>query len=110
MSYSQRLVDHLFYGQRNDPYQALSDLGRKLTAVAAPGEVLPAVVTAVAQSLRLPYVAIERPTGGSVLAAFGRPGSPRGGQNRAVAAQLPGRDRRCAGRKAATRRAGVRST
>ena len=72
-SYSQRLVDHLFYGQRNDPYQALSDLGRRLAAVAAPGEVLPAVVTAVAESLRLPYVAIERPADGSVLAAFGEP-------------------------------------
>ena len=72
-SYSQRLVDHLFYGERNDPYRALSDLGRRLAAVAAPEEVLPAVVTAVAQSLRLPYVAIERPADGSVLAAFGEP-------------------------------------
>ncbi|HEY2549059.1 MAG TPA: histidine kinase [Streptosporangiaceae bacterium] len=72
-SYGQRLVDHLFYGQRNDPYRALSDLGRRLTTVAAPGEVLPAVVTAVAESLRLPYVAIERPSDGSVLAAFGDP-------------------------------------
>ena len=72
-SYSQRLVDHFFYGQRNDPYRALSDLGRRLAGVAAPGEVLPAVVTAVAESLRLPYVAIERPADGSVLAAFGKP-------------------------------------
>jgi two-component system NarL family sensor kinase len=29
-SYSQRLVDRLFYGQRNDPYRALSELGRRL--------------------------------------------------------------------------------
>ena len=72
-SYSQRLVDHFFYGQRDDPYRALSDLGRRLAAVAAPGEVLPAVVTAVAESLRLPYVAIERPAEGSVLAACGEP-------------------------------------
>ena len=41
--------------------------------MAAPGEVLPAVVTAVAESLRLPYVAIERPADGSVLTAFGDP-------------------------------------
>ena len=72
-SYSQRLVDRYFYGQRNEPYRALSDLGRRLAAVAAPGEVLSAVVTAVAESLRLPYVAIERPADGSVLAAFGEP-------------------------------------
>jgi signal transduction histidine kinase len=72
-SYSQRLVDRLFYGQRNDPYRALSELGRRLAAVAAPGEVLPALVTAVAESLHLPYVAIERPADGSVLAAAGQP-------------------------------------
>ena len=70
-TYSQRLVDRFFYGQRNEPYQALSDLGRRLSTVAAPGAVLPAVVAAVGESLRLPYVAIERPADGSVLAAAG---------------------------------------
>src|SRR6202042_2207973 len=73
--YSQRLVDHFFYGQRNDPYRALSDLGQRLAEVAAPGEMLPAVVSAVAGSLRLPYVAIERAGDGSVLAAIGEPGA-----------------------------------
>jgi two-component system NarL family sensor kinase len=73
LNYSQRLVDHFFYGERDDPYQALSDLGRRLAAVGTPGEMLPAVVTAVAESLRLPYVAIERPAEGPVLAAFGEP-------------------------------------
>jgi two-component system, NarL family, sensor kinase len=76
LGFSQRLVDRLFYGHRNDPYRALSDLGRRLAAVAVPGEVLPAVVTGVAESLRLPYVAIERPADGSVLAAYGEPGAP----------------------------------
>ncbi|MFI5953731.1 sensor histidine kinase [Cryptosporangium sp. NPDC051539] len=67
----QRWVDQLFYGRRNDPYQVLTDLGRRLEAVAAPGEVLPAVVTAAADSLRLPYVAIERAADAVVLAASG---------------------------------------
>ncbi len=75
---SQRLVDHVFYGDRNDPYRALSDVGRRLEAVAAPGEVLPAVVAAVAESLRLPYVAIERPTDGSALAVHGDPATAEG--------------------------------
>jgi two-component system, NarL family, sensor kinase len=66
----QRLVDRLFYGQRDDPYQALSDVGHRLDAVAS-GGVLPAVVEAVASSLRLPYVAIERPGDASVLASWG---------------------------------------
>ena len=70
-SFSQRLVDRLFYGQRSEPYRALTDLGRRLAAVAEPGAVLPAVVAAVAESLRLPYVAIERLADGSVLAAAG---------------------------------------
>ncbi len=69
----QRVVDRLFYGQRNDPYRALSDVGQRLDAVAASGGVLPAVVEAIASSLRLPYVAIERPGDGSVLASWGDP-------------------------------------
>ena len=68
---SQHVVDELFYGQRSDPNQALRDLSQRLDAVAAPGEVLTTVVTAVAESLRLPYVAIERPADGSVLAQHG---------------------------------------
>jgi signal transduction histidine kinase len=68
---SQHVVDELFYGRRSDPYQALRDLSQRLDAIAAPGEVLKTVVTAVAESLRLPYVAIERPADGSVLAQHG---------------------------------------
>jgi two-component system NarL family sensor kinase len=71
---SQRLVDHFFYGERDDPYRALSDVSRRLEAVAEPGTVLTAVVTAVAESLRLPYVAIERPVDNQLLAAHGAPG------------------------------------
>ncbi len=69
---SQRLVDRLFYGERNDPYQVLSDVGRRLDTAAAPGEILPAVVAAVAGTLRLPYVRIEGPDG-AVLAEQGKP-------------------------------------
>ena len=68
---SQHLVDEMFYGHRTDPYRALSDLSQRLDAVASPGAVLNTVVTAVAESLRLPYVAIERPADGSVLAQHG---------------------------------------
>lgn len=68
---SQHVVDELFYGRRSDPYRALHDLSQRLDAIAAPGEVLKTVVTAVAESLRLPYVAVERPEDGSVLAQRG---------------------------------------
>lgn len=68
---SQRAVDRVFYGQRNDPYRTMSDMNRRLAAVAEPGTVLPAVVSGVAISVRLPYVAIER--GEAILAAHGSP-------------------------------------
>ena len=97
---SQHLVDELFYGRRTDPYQALRDLSQRLDAVAAPGEVLKTVVTAVAESLRLPYVAIERPADGSVLAQHGDLQRDRR-RTRTVAARVPGHARRNPGGRAA---------
>jgi signal transduction histidine kinase len=46
------------YGDRDDPYVALSRLGRRLEASLAPEAVLPTVVTSVREVLKLPYVAI----------------------------------------------------
>lgn len=74
-SWTQRLVDKLFYGDRSDPYRTLRELGRRLNAV-PPGEALAGLVEAVASSLRLPYVAIERPDGVG-LASAGAEGSRR---------------------------------
>lgn len=55
----QRGVDRLFYGDRSRPYDVLARLGRHLEAVLLPEAVLPGVVDAVADALRLRYVAIE---------------------------------------------------
>jgi signal transduction histidine kinase len=54
----QRGVNRLVYGERDDPYVALSRLGRRLEASLAPEAVLPTVVTTVRDVLKLPYVAI----------------------------------------------------
>ena len=54
----QRSVNHLLYGDRDEPYTALSRLGRRLEASLAPEAVLPTVVTTVRDVLKLPYVAI----------------------------------------------------
>jgi signal transduction histidine kinase len=54
----QRGINHLMYGERDDPYAALSRLGRQLEASLPPEAVLPTVVTTVRDVLRLPYVAI----------------------------------------------------
>ena len=59
----QRGVNRLFYGQRDDPLGALSQLGKRLEAAIAPEVVLPTLVETIAQTLKLPYVAISLRSG-----------------------------------------------
>jgi signal transduction histidine kinase len=75
----QRRVNRLMYGDRDDPYAAISRLGQRLQATVAPDALLPAVVETVAQALRLPHAAIEVEHDGSFepVAKYGR---PRGGE------------------------------
>jgi signal transduction histidine kinase len=54
----QRGVNRLLYGQRDEPYTVLSELGQRLASATAPQDVLPAVVETVARALRVPYAAI----------------------------------------------------
>ncbi len=73
----QRGVNHLMYGEREDPYSVLSRLGRRLDAALAPDAVLPTIVETVKDALRLPYAAIALGHGdGSTMVASG--GMPRG--------------------------------
>jgi signal transduction histidine kinase len=65
----QRIVDRAMYGERGDPYAAVSRLTMQLQVAAAPGESLAAVAEAIAVSLRLPYVAVQ--TSAGVTAAHG---------------------------------------
>ncbi len=55
----QRAVNHLMYGERDDPYRVISRLGQRLEATLDPRAVLPAVAETVAHALKLPHVAIE---------------------------------------------------
>jgi hypothetical protein len=54
----QQFVDRLMYGQRANPYAALAGIGRHLEQAPSDSAALSAVAAAVADSLRLPYVAI----------------------------------------------------
>ncbi len=54
----QLVVNRLMYGERDDPYAVLSQLGQRLEAAFAPDAVLPAIVETVARTLALPYAAI----------------------------------------------------
>ena len=67
----QRAVDRVAYGDRSDPCRTISELDRRLANVAEPGELLPVMVTTLATSLRLPYVAIESAHDGIPLAVHG---------------------------------------
>ena len=55
----QRRVDRLFYGDRGVPYEALARLGRRVEEAADPETALHSVVKTIADSLRLPYAALE---------------------------------------------------
>jgi signal transduction histidine kinase len=66
----QRAVNHLLYGERDEPYKVISRLGQRLEATLAPEAVLPTIVETVTQALKLPYTAISlKQDGADVLAA-----------------------------------------
>jgi signal transduction histidine kinase len=71
----QRGVNHLMYGERDDPYAVLSRLGQHLESTLAPDAVLPTVVGTVKEALKLPYAAIELERNGrfETVAATGEP-------------------------------------
>ncbi|MER7206879.1 histidine kinase [Streptosporangium sp. NPDC000239] len=67
----QGWVNLLMYGERDDPYAALTRLGRRLENSGEPDGVLPGVARSVAEALRLPYAAVE--TSAGTRHAFGTP-------------------------------------
>jgi signal transduction histidine kinase len=75
----QRGVNRMMYGERDDPVTVLSRLGQRLEGTLAPDAVLPSLIETVAQTLKLPYVAIETRTDSSAAStssptlAYGKP-------------------------------------
>jgi signal transduction histidine kinase len=71
----QRAVNRLMYGERDEPYEVLSRLGRRLEATLDPEAVLPAVAESVARTFKLPYVGIALREGDAfrVVAEYGLP-------------------------------------
>jgi signal transduction histidine kinase len=59
----QRGVNRLMYGQRDEPVAVLSQLGARMEATLAPDEILPGLVDTIAQTLKLPYVAVALQVG-----------------------------------------------
>jgi signal transduction histidine kinase len=54
----QRAVNHLLYGQRDEPYAVLTQLGQRLEAAVAPDAQLRTIVTSVRRALKLGYAGI----------------------------------------------------
>ncbi|TQS45033.1 M12 family metallopeptidase [Cryptosporangium phraense] len=73
----QQGVNHLLYGDRHDPYKVITELGDVLGQTAEPNAVLPLLTGTIANSLQVPYVAVEaeEPHGARLLAWYGRVGS-----------------------------------
>ncbi len=62
----QRTVNRVMYGDRDDPYRALTRLGERLDDTLDPIEAPTVIVRTVAESLRLPWVAIRIGPAGDV--------------------------------------------
>lgn len=73
----QSAVDHLVFGDGNDPYTFMATIGGVTENAGRPDAVLPSLMTAVARSLRLPYVGVELagPEGPRIVAEHGRAGT-----------------------------------
>ena len=69
----QQGVNRLMYGERDNPYEVLSRLSRRLEGTLAPDDVLHTIVQSVVAALKLPYAAITVHEAGEfkVAAALG---------------------------------------
>lgn len=68
----QRRIDRLIFGDRADPYGALSRLGQRLAAVVEPERVAPTIAESVRVALRTPYAAVALGDPPTVVAESGR--------------------------------------
>ena len=71
----QRGVNRILYGQRDEPFAVLTQLGKRLERTLTPDNVLPALVETISQTLKLPYVAIAIHQGGEfkITESYGKP-------------------------------------
>jgi signal transduction histidine kinase len=73
---AQRTVNRLMYGNRDDPARVLHDLGTRLQSVLLPADVLPAAVDVIAESLRVPFVALDLADGTGDFRSAAEHGKP----------------------------------
>lgn len=71
----QRWVNQLLYGRRDEPFEVLASLGQRLEDTMSPETVYPTIVETVAQTLKLPYVALAVKRGDymGTAVSYGKP-------------------------------------
>lgn len=69
----QRGVNRMMYGERDNPVAVLSKLGDELEHTGSPEDALISITETVAQTLKLPYVAIELGKNSEIAASYGIP-------------------------------------
>jgi len=80
----QRGARRLLYGERDEPYAALLRLGASLEATPTPGTVPARIVATVAQSLKLPYVAVQLGRGDAFQEVAAQGAAPAAGLEQAI--------------------------
>jgi signal transduction histidine kinase len=55
----QRFVNRMIYGEREDPYTVLAQLGQRLETAIASDEVIPMILQTVREAMQVPYVAVD---------------------------------------------------
>ncbi|MBK9121704.1 MAG: hypothetical protein IPM16_01095 [Chloroflexi bacterium] len=55
----QAQISRLMFGQRDDPYAVLQQLAERLSPIAPVPDLLPAIVTTIAETLSVPYAAVR---------------------------------------------------
>jgi signal transduction histidine kinase len=71
---THRLVSRALFGDRDDPFEVLSSLSRRLEATASADSVLTSLVETLAQTLRLSYAAITLRDSDAQPVRYGTPG------------------------------------
>ncbi len=71
----QRGVNRLLYGRRDEPFEVLARLGQRVEDTFTPERVLPTIVETIAETLKLPYVAIAVGQGEElqITESYGKP-------------------------------------
>lgn len=71
----QLWINRLLFGERDDPYRVVRQLGTDLAETVQPVEALRATVRTLTEALRLPYAAITLDPDGAPVAVAGSPGA-----------------------------------